>query len=150
MINEEVLARLVEKAIMMEEMNVNTLMRLFMAEDDENGRRVLYVLLRDCERHKVDLIECLKTLKGGVVPEPSTPERYNFEEMFYAEKAAILRKVKVVLRDYYKYLLEDARRAEREGTIDRDVLTKAIPCLEFLSKEKERQLKMIEEVWKAY
>lgn len=149
-INEEVLARLIEKAIRMEETNVHTLLKLFMTEDDEGGRKILYSLLRDAECHKARLIECLKTLRGGTVPEPTTPEKYKFEEMFYAEKAAILRKVKVVLRDFYRYLLEDVRRAELEGAIDRGVTEKVIPCLEFLVSEKERHLSMIKEVWKAY
>ncbi|WP_456370991.1 hypothetical protein [Geoglobus sp.] len=149
-INEAVLARLIEKAINMEEINVNTLLKLFMTEDDEGGRKILYNLLRDAECHKSRLIECLKVLKGGRVPEPSAHGKYNFEEMFYAEKAAILRKVKVVLRDYYRYLLEDVKRAEIEGSIEKGIAEKVIPCLEFLSKEKDRHLKLIEEVWKAY
>ncbi|AKG91878.1 hypothetical protein GAH_00790 [Geoglobus ahangari] len=149
-INEEVLAHLIEKAIKIEESNVNMLLKLFMAEDDENGRRILYDLLRDSELHKTKLIECLKGLKGSKIPEPDLTKHYDFEEMFYAEKAAILRKIKVVLRDYYRYLLEDLKRADVEKEIDPAVTKRVIPCLEFLVEEKERHVRLVSEVWKAY
>ncbi|MBE8540491.1 hypothetical protein [Geoglobus acetivorans] len=149
-INEEVLIRLLEKAISMEEANINILLKLFVAEDDESGRKKLYELLRDSEYHKVRLMECLRTIKGGEEAEPVKFKQYEFEDMLYAEKAAILRKVVLVLRDFHTYLLEDVEHAVAEGTINGSVAERVTSCLETILKGKQRHMGIVREIWRSY
>ncbi len=146
-INENVLARLLEKAVNMEEATINILLRLFIAEEDPDARKILYELLRDSEYHKTVVVNCLKSLRGGAYPEPMKFKEYEFEDMFYAEKSAILKNVKIVLLDFYRYLLQDVRLARDSGILDKTHTENVCKCLEMLIKEKERHLKLVEDIW---
>ncbi len=147
-VNEEVLVRLLEKAINIEEANINIVLRLFIAEDDMEGRKILYELLRDSEYHKTLVLECLRTLRGSKHPESMKFKEYEFEDMFYAEKSAILKSVITVLMDFYTRLLEDIKQAETHGTLENTITKNICVCLDKLVKEKERHLKLVENIWK--
>ncbi len=146
-INENVLARLLEKAVNMEEANITTLLRLFIAEEDPNARKILYELLRDSEYHKTVVMDCLKSLRGGTYPEPMKFKEYEFGDMFYAEKSAILKNVIIVLLDFYRHLLQDVRLARESGTLDKSLIENVCKCLEMLVNWKEQHLMMVKDVW---
>ena len=147
-INEEVLMHLFKKAIMIEEVNISMLLRLFVAEEESETRKILYEIMRDCQCHKAMAMECLKALKGAEYPETMEFKHYQFEDMFHAERSTILKKAMITLRDYYSYLLEDLKQAEANNNVDRRVTQHISKCLELLIKEKEKHLKLVEDIWK--
>ncbi len=147
-INEEVLTYLFKKAITIEEANIIMLLRLFVAEEDFETKKVLYETMRDCECHKMLVMECLKTLKGAGYPETMEFKQYVFEDMFHAERSAVLKRAIITLKDYYNHLLEDVKLAEIHNTVDKNVTQHISGCLKILIKEKERHMKLIKEIWK--
>jgi len=146
-INEEMLAHLLEKAIVLEEVNIDTLLRLFIAEEEIESRKILYELLRDCEHHKLLVWSCLKILKGAKYPESMRFKEYEFEDMLSADRSAVLKRVQTTLKDFYSYLLEDVKKAEASDTVNRNILEKISRCLQMLIEEKERHLKLIDKIW---
>lgn len=148
-LNEEVIVNLIKKGIEIEENNTHILLKLFISENDRRRRKMIYELLRDSEYHKAILIDCLRTLKGEM-PAISPNKNYGFEEMFATQKMAILRDIKLTIRDFYMYLLEDLKSVDLEKILERDKAEKILKSIETIIREKEKHLKLIEELWDYY
>jgi hypothetical protein len=145
-LSEEVIINLIKRGIEIEENNTHILLKLFIAENDKRKRKIIYELLRDSEYHKAILTDCLRTLKGEM-PVIPPDKNYGFEEMFATQKMAILRDIKLTIRDFYMYFFEDLRNANLEKILEKDKAEKLISSIEMIIKEKERHLKLIEEMW---
>jgi len=148
-INEEVIVNLIKRGIEIEENNTHILLKLFIAENDRRRRKMIYELLRDSENHKAILTDCLRSLKGEMPPIPPH-KNYGFEEMFATQKMAILRDIKLTIKDFYTYLLEDLKSLNLEKILEKDKAEMLISSIETIIKEKERHLKLIEELWDSY
>ena len=144
-IDEEVLVDLLKKGLEIETANTDIILKLFVAEEDRDRRKVIYELLRDSEYHKSILRKTLRILKGDM-PTIIRDRNYVFEDMFTTQRMAILKNIKTVIGDFYRYLIEDINEANLEQSIDKDKLEKVRSNIKLLLQEKERQLEIIEEL----
>ncbi len=144
-IDEEVLVDLLKKGLEIETANTDIILKLFVAEEDRDRRKVIYELLRDSEYHKSILRKTLRILKGDM-PTIIRDRNYVFEDMFTTQRMAILKNIKTVIGDFYRYLIEDINEANLEQSIDKDKLEKVTSNIKLLLQEKERQLEIIEEL----
>jgi hypothetical protein len=148
-INVEVIINLLKKGIEIEENNIHILLKLFIAENDKRKRKMIYELLRDSEYHKAILAHCLRALKGEMPVIPPN-KNYGFEEMLASQKMAILRDIKITIRDFYTYFFEDLKKANLEKIMEKDKADELLSSIETIIKEKERHLKLIEELWDSH
>ena len=147
-INEEVLAHLIKRGIDIETILADVLFQLLIVEEDDNRRRKIYELLRDTECDIVTLIRCFRIFSSDILQIPVGRE-HKFEEMFTTQRISILKNYVKIIRDFYKYLIEDIRQALEENVIDKSKVEKTLPHLERLLERKENQLTLIEKLLKG-
>jgi len=141
-INEEVLIGLIKRGVEIEENNAYILLKLFIVENDERRRKIIYQLLRDTEYHKSMLTECLRSLRGDI-PLIAHTRDYGFEDMFATQKVAVIKEIISVVKDFYAYLFEDLEKVNLSGFIDKDLAKKILDNIKAIIQEKEEQLKLI-------
>ena len=144
-IDEETLAYLVKRGVEIESIIADVLFQLLIVEEDEGRRKLIYELLRDTERHKAIQIRISRMFSEELTP-LLLKEEHRFREMFTTQRMGILKDYVVVVKDFYRFLIEDIKQAAHEKRLDLGKVEKILPALEGMLGEKEEQLKRIEKL----
>ena len=145
--NEEVIANLLRRGYEIENYEGQIVLKLFMAEEYGERRKVFYRLLKDCEFHRHLLKTAIKHLKCKVPTETAIKDPM-FEEMFIKEKLNFLRRVEEISMDFYSFLLEDLKKQKLENLLGEKETEELIKIVEGLVKDEKAHLKLIEKMWK--
>jgi hypothetical protein len=145
-INEEVLIGLIKRGLEIEENNSQIVLKLFIAEEDVERRKILYEIIRDSEYHKSLLSGWIRTLKGEIPPVTQIRD-YGFDEMFINQKLDALRRIENMIKDFYQCLYDDLKKADLEKFIEKDRARRLLSSLETLIHEEDEHIKIVEGLW---
>jgi len=150
-LNGEVVVGLLHNSMRLEESISQNLLKLFMAEEDLNRRKMLYEFIRDTHYHKSLITECLRFLGSDPLRETHEDRFSNvFDEMFTLQKMAILRDILTTMRDFYSFFLEDIEHRGLAESIDESVAHRLRATVATLYGEKKRQVERVESLGEVY
>jgi len=145
MLKERVIPALIKKALEIEESDSHILMRLYLAEESSERRKIYYEILRDSEYHKLMLKEGLECLNAEIPPVTEIKD-YNFEDMFIDQRLLTLKKIETMARDFYKAVLDDLDMESLEKTCGGETAEKLISIFKNLVKWEEKHIELVDKL----
>ncbi len=143
-LNEDVVRGLLYNSMRLENSISQNLMKLFMTEEDQKRRKMLYDFIRDTHYHRFLLIDCLR-LFGGSSSGDVQEDRFSnvFDDMFTLQKMAILRDILTTMQDFYSFFLEDIEKKGLNESIDSSRAEKLRSTVATLYAEKRKQVEKL-------